>query len=102
MGFRRAARKDDNHQETVKSFRKLGWSVLDIAQLKNCADLVVAKNGYTVMCEVKDGSKPPSARKLTEGELKFKHSWNGPYFLVLSVDDVELLDGVAEKVNVNG
>ena len=48
------------------------------------------------------GSKPPSARKLTIGELKFKQSWNGPYFLVLSVDDVELLNSVAEKVNVNG
>ena len=36
MGFRRAAKKDDNHQEIVKAFRKLGWSVLDTAQLKNC------------------------------------------------------------------
>ena len=45
MGFRRAAKKDDNHQEIVKSFRELGWSVLDTAQLKNCVDLVVAKNG---------------------------------------------------------
>lgn len=101
MGFRRAAKKDDNHQEIVKAFRKLGWSVLDIAQLKNCADLVVAKNGYTVMCEVKDGAKPPSARKLTIGELKFKQSWNGPYFLVLSADDVELLNSIAEKVSID-
>lgn len=100
MGFRRAARKDDNHTEIVKEFRKLGWSVLDTAQLKNCVDLVVAKNGYTVMVEVKDGNKPPSARRLTIGELKFKQSWNGPYFLVLSTDDVALLDDVAGTVTV--
>lgn len=101
MSFRRAAKKDDNHQQIVKAFKKRGWSVLDTAQLKNCVDLVVAKNGYTVMVEVKDGAKPPSARKLTIGELKFKQSWNGPYFLVLSVDDVELLDIVAGKVEIN-
>ena len=101
MGFRRAARKDDNHQVIVKAFRGLGWSVLDTAQLKNCVDLVVAKDGYTVMVEVKDGVKPPSARKLTIGELKFKQSWNGPYFLVLSVDDVELLNSVAGKVSID-
>jgi hypothetical protein len=101
MGFRRAARKDDNHQVIVKAFRGLGWSVLDTAQLKNCVDLVVAKDGYTVMVEVKDGAKPPSARKLTVGELKFKQSWNGPYFLVLSVDDVELLNSIAGKVSID-
>ena len=72
MGFRRAARKDDNHQETVKAFRKLGWSVLDIAQLKNCADLVVAKNGYTVMCEVKDGIKASECQKINYWRIKIQ------------------------------
>ena len=101
MSFRRAARKDDNHTVIVKAFRKRGWSVLDTAQLKNCVDLVVAKDGYTVMVEVKDGAKPPSARKLTIGELKFKQMWKGPYFMVLSVDDVDLLDAVAGKVEIS-
>ena len=101
MSFRRAARKDNNHTTIVKAFRKLGWSVLDTAQLKNCVDLIVAKAGYTVAVEVKDGAKPPSARKLTPGELKFKQSWNGPYFLVLDVGDVELLNSVAGKVQLS-
>ena len=98
--MRRAARKDDNHQEIVRAFKKLGWSVLDTAQLKNCVDLFVAKKGYTIAVEVKDSKKPPSARKLTIGELKFKQGWKGPYFVVLSVDDVELLNAVAGKVEI--
>lgn len=101
MSFRRAARKDDNHQQVVKEFRKLGWSVLDVAQLKNCCDLVVAKDGYTVAVEVKDGEKPPSQRKLSLGELKFKQGWKGIYFLVQSLEDVRLLNSVAGKVEIH-
>lgn len=100
MSFRRAARKDDNHTEIVNEFRRLGWSVLDIAQLKNCCDLVVAKDGYTVAVEVKDGEKPPSKRKLSQGEVKFRDSWKGIYFLVMSKEDVQLLDAVSEKVEI--
>ena len=47
------------------------------------------------MCvEVKDGSKPPSARKLTPDEAKFRHAWKGGYRLV------ENLDHVQDTVNV--
>ena len=88
MGFRRAAKVDANQKEIVKTFRDLGWAVLIVSQLKNCCDIVVSRNGRTVAVEIKDGSKVPSARKLTEGELKFKDSWQGEYALIESVDDV--------------
>ena len=84
----RNARVDRNQPEIVKVFRGLGWSVLIISQLKNCADIVVSKNGRTIIIEIKDGEKTPSKQKLTEGELKFKNEWQGEYMLVNCIDDV--------------
>jgi hypothetical protein len=88
MSFRLAARVDDNHAEIVAAFRKLGCSVLDIHQLKNCADLIVSKNKRTVIVEVKDGKKPKSARHLTAGEREFFAGWRGESAIVESIDDV--------------
>lgn len=94
MSFRRAARKDDNHVEIVRTFRTLGFSVLDVAQLKNCCDIFVSKSGQTCAIEVKDGLKPPSARKLSEGEETFRDTWRGKWALIESVDDAIKLDEV--------
>jgi hypothetical protein len=89
---RRAARVDSNHAEIVACFRKLGWSVLDISQLKNCADIIAARDGITFVIEIKDGTKPPSARKLTAGEQSFKDRWRGRYALIQSIGDVLMLN----------
>jgi Holliday junction resolvase len=86
--MRRAARVDDNQPEIVKVFRNLGWYVLIISQLKNCCDIIVSKNGVTTAVEIKDGAKPKSSQKLTEGELKFRDEWQGDYALITSIDDV--------------
>jgi len=88
VSFRRAARTDDNQTSIVETFRGLGWYVLIVSQLKNCCDIIVSRKGRTVAVEIKDGSKPPSARKLSEGEAKFKEDWQGEYALVESVEDV--------------
>lgn len=88
MSFRIAARKDANHKDIVKLFRGLGWYVLDIAQLKNCCDIIVSKHGESIAIEIKDGSKPPSARKLSVGEQKFKDEWKGKYSIVINEEDV--------------
>lgn len=80
---------DANHAEIVAAFRRLGYSVADTSRLGNgFPDLVVAKAGRTVLVEVKDGDKPPSARKLTTAEREFKATWKGEYRIVESVDDV--------------
>ena len=86
--MKRAARVDINQSEIVAAFRKLGWYVLIISQLKNCCDIAVSKAGRTIMVEIKDGAKPPSQRKLTEGEQKFKDEWQGEWMLVESINDV--------------
>ena len=99
MSFRRAARVDDNQPEIVKAFRSLGWTVLIISQLKNCCDIIVSKNGRTIAVEIKDGSKPPSQQKLSEGELKFEREWQGEYALIKCVNDVEMLSLVRKRLN---
>ncbi len=95
MSFRRAAKVDDNQKEIVALFRRLGWTVLIISQLKNCADIIASKNGRTVTVEIKDGNKPPSQRKLSEGEVKFRDAWQGEYALVICNDDVIELNKVS-------
>ena len=93
--MRRAARTDGNHKEVVGHFRSLGFVVHDISQLKNCADLVVTGYGRTFYVEVKDGTKPESAKRLTGGELIFmneilRHNPDG-YVIVKSLEDVNNL-----------
>ena len=98
----RIAKADANQPEIVKCFRDLGWSVLHIHQLSNCADIVVSKaisancpycdglmhERITILVEIKDGSLSPSRRKLTDGEEKFAKEWQGYYCIVENIDDV--------------
>ena len=93
----RAARVDSNQSEIVSALRKFGCSVLPIHQLKNCGDAVVAKNQKTIIIEIKDGSKPPSARKLTRGEESFRNGWKGIYMVIEGLDDVINLVKALEK-----
>ena len=87
----RACRIDRNQPEIVKHFRDHGFSVLLIHTLKNCCDIIISKNMKTACIEIKDGLKPKSARKLTEGELKFKNNWQGNYFIITSENDANKL-----------
>ena len=93
--MRRAHRLDANHSELVDAFRSMGCSVLSLAGLGNgCPDIVVGLGGIQVMVEIKDGSRPPSARKLTPDEARFRGSWTGGYKIV------EDMDGVKETVEL--
>ena len=96
--MRRAARPDDNHTEVSKAFARLGWSVLDIHQLPNCADIVVGKNDRNIIIEIKDGEKAPSRQKLTPGEQKFHDRWNGELRIVTCIQDVIDLDAEHRKI----
>ena len=92
FAMRTDARIDRNQPEIVKEFRRLGYSVLIIAQLKNCCDIIIARDGFTCAVEIKDGAKPPSARRLTEGEQGFKDTWKGRWYLCESIDDAQVID----------
>ncbi len=87
----RANRIDANQTEIIKHFELNGCSVLNISSLKNACDLIVSKHGISVFAEVKDGSKPPSQRKLTEGEAKFRYSTKGTWRLIESIEHANFL-----------
>lgn len=89
--MRRAARKDANHNETADYLLGLGWSVCDLSALGGgVPDLLVGRPGYACFVEVKDGSKSPSKRKLTDDQVRFRKSWTGPYIVATGPQDAAL------------
>lgn len=99
-----AHRTDANQTEIVSAFRRLGWFVAITSALgEGFPDLVIAKRRVTAVVEIKDGSKPPSERKLTEKEKHFRDSWPGLYAKVENVVDVLAFDRlVREQLNFVG
>jgi len=67
-----ARRIDDSHRAIVAGLEAHGVRVISLAALgKGVPDLLCGWRGRWVLLEVKDGSKPPSARKLTPAEAHF-------------------------------
>lgn len=84
----RACRTDANQVEIVKALRKAGCTVAHTHTIGDgFPDLVVGHNGINHLLEVKDGSKSPSKRELTQDEKKFHIEWRGVVNVVYSVDD---------------
>lgn len=76
--MRRAARVDDNQEQVVKALRKAGAFVQHLYMVGGgCPDLLVGYRREAFLLEVKDASKPPSARKLTELEARWHRQWTG-------------------------
>jgi len=68
--------------------RMVGLKVWDTSRLGNgFPDLVWAYGGIVELVEIKDGSKPPSKRRLTKAEEAFKRM-GFPVRLVQSTEDV--------------
>jgi hypothetical protein len=72
-----ARRVDANQDQIVSALRACGATVRVISQGDGIPDLLVGYRGYTMLLEVKDGRKPPSARELTPAEEKFFKDWTG-------------------------
>lgn len=86
--MRRAARVDENQGLIVKALRACGATVRVITQGDGIPDLLVGYRGHTILMEVKDGNKPPSARQLTTAEQIFFAQWTGgKLFIVNSVEE---------------
>src|ERR1043166_630596 len=68
---RYAKRTDANQSGIVSALRAIGVGVYVASSAGNgLADLVCAYRGILYLLEVKDGSKPPSARKLTVEQVR--------------------------------
>ncbi len=81
--MRYANRIDANQNKIVDALRKAGAVVRIISQGDGIPDLLVGYKGYTILMEVKDGAKVPSARKLTEAEQKFFNDWQGGLLMIV-------------------
>jgi len=85
--MRYANRIDANQNAIVETLRECGATVRIVCQGDGIPDLLVGYQGYTILMEVKDGNKPPSARTLTPAEQKFFDEWRGG--MVVIVNSVE-------------
>ncbi len=82
------SRVDGNQKLMVELFRKMGASVLQLHSVgKGCPDLLISYNTHNVLIELKDGSKCPSQRQLTELERDFFNSWNGQVCLISTEEE---------------
>jgi hypothetical protein len=87
----RAAKIDANQEQVVDALRAVGATVQTLATVgKGVPDLLVGYQGQTLLLEVKDGRKPPSARKLTEDQLKWHGAWRGGPLAVVDGPDAAL------------
>lgn len=81
-----ASAVDANQAEIVTMLRTVGCSVQPLHRVgQGCPDLLVGYYGQNLLMEVKDGQKPPSARKLTPPEAKWHDEWRGHVVIVSSV-----------------
>jgi hypothetical protein len=82
------ARIDSNQPAIVKALRAVGASVQSLADMgRGVPDLLVGWHGVNWLMEVKDGAKPPSARRLTPDEQQWHEHWRGQVVVVESTDD---------------
>ena len=91
INMRRANRIDANQNTIVETLRKAGAYVRIVTMGDGVPDLLVGYKGYTLLLEVKDSEKPPSARKLTAAEQKFFNEWTGGMLAVVNSPE-EALD----------
>lgn len=94
--MRRAAKRDDNHTAIVKTLRAWGVLVLDLGAVGNgCPDLLcrTRKAGIRFL-EIKDGRKPPSARKLTDPQVEFHALWGTDVYVVKSAAEALEVMGI--------
>lgn len=84
----RKASADANQPGIVKALRGVGATVQHLHKVgEGCPDILVGYRGVNTLIEIKDGSKPPSARKLTKPQVKWHAEWKGQVCVVTSVDE---------------
>lgn len=91
----RAAKVDANQPAIVAALRKVGATVEPLHRVgQGCPDLAVGFRGVNYLIEVKDGSKPPSARKLNAVQVEWHQSWAGAVAVASNIDEALAVIGV--------
>lgn len=81
--MRRAAKVDANQSKIVNMLRLVGCTVQPLHMVgQGCPDILVGYRGQNWLFEIKDGSLPPSGRKLTDPERKWHDDWRGQVAVV--------------------
>ena len=76
----------------MEEFRQLGCSVECLHWYADgFPDILVGVAGFNVLVEIKNGAKPPSARKLTRFENFWHLAWQGQVVIVKDVEEVRAL-----------
>jgi len=102
--MRRASRIDDNQVEITDYLLSIGASVASTHMVGDgFPDKVVGIFGLSFLCEIKDGDKPPSERRLTKKQRKFVGKYKGRVYVLKGVDDCERLMAyaIALKAAIN-
>ena len=87
---------DANQAAIVEALRKCGCSVAVTSSIGGgFPDLAVGFRRLNFLLEVKDGRKPPSARKLTEAERIWHLTWRGRVEVVECVEDALKVVGLS-------
>lgn len=99
MGYR-IRKVDKNQPAIVKRFRDHGCTVCILSSVGNgIPDILISKvinrakglYPWSALVEIKDGSKPPSARKLTPDEQAFHDKWQGEIYVISTLEEVDAL-----------
>jgi hypothetical protein len=92
--MRRAAKVDANQSDIVAALRAVGASVQPLHSVgQGCPDLLVGYGKHCYTIEVKDGSLPPSARKLTPAQIEWHANWRGHVAVVATVKEALIAIG---------
>ena len=93
-------RVDANQQELVKVMRRLGCTWRSTHEIPGALDGIIGVAGIDQRIEIKDGSKVPSARKLTTAEAEEIDMWRGRKPVI--IESVEQLVELVNKLRKEG
>jgi len=86
-------KRDGNQAEIVEALRKVGASVLDLADVgRGCPDLLVGYAGREWLVEV----KTPNG-ELTPDQKAFIQVWHGAVHVIRNVDEALAVIGIRSK-----
>ena len=93
---RRASAVDANQAVIVAALRTAGASVELLHSVgKGCPDILIGYKGSNILAEIKDGSKVPSAQKLTSFQVGWHEAWRG------QVDTVNSIPAALDLIGIN-